>query len=194
MFQEDLQADEDQDHTAAQLCLGLEAAAEHTAHAHANSREHKGGGGDQAGGREDLPLAHAQEGEAHAHRQGINAGGHSHGEHLFGAEGGVHLLLVIVPQRLPDHAAADEAEQHKGDPVVDAGDGRRKPHAQQPADSRHQALEAAEIQSGQQVMPEILLPAGQTLADGDGKGIHGKPYRNEKQLNQSHILLPLCII
>lgn len=40
-------------------------------------------------------------------------------------------------------------------------------------------------------MPEVLFPAGQTLADGYGKGIHGKPHRNEKQLNQTHILLPL---
>ena len=38
---------------------------------------------------------------------------------------------------------------------------------------------------------EVLFPAGQTLADGYGKGIHGKPHRNEKQLNQTHILLPL---
>ena len=36
MFQEDLQADEDQDHTAAQFRLGLEAAAEYAAHAHAH--------------------------------------------------------------------------------------------------------------------------------------------------------------
>ena len=40
-------------------------------------------------------------------------------------------------------------------------------------------------------MPEVLFPAGQTLADGYGKGVHGKPHRNEKQLNQTHILLPL---
>ena len=63
--------------------------------------------------------------------------------------------------------------------------------AQQPADGRHQALESAEVEPSQQIMPEVLFPAGQTLADGYGKGIHGKPHRNEKQLNQTHILLPL---
>ena len=75
--------------------------------------------------------------------------------------------------------------------MVDAGDGSRKPHAQQPADGRHQALESAEVEPSQQIMPEVLFPAGQTLADGYSKGIHGKPHRNEKQLNQTHILLPL---
>ena len=191
MLQQDLQADENQDHAAAQLRPGLEAAAEHTAHTHPHRRKHKGDGADQGSRPQDLPAGHAQKGKADPHRQGIDAGGHRQGQHRPEAEGGIQFLLLGAAAGFPDHAAADEAEQYKGNPVVDAGDRLGKAHPQQPADGRHQPLKAAEVEPGQQVVPEILFPAGEPLADGDGKGIHRKPYGNETQLDQTHLLLPL---
>ena len=79
MLQQDLQADENQDHAAAQLRPGLEATAEHTAHTHPHRRKHKGDGADQGSRPQDLPAGHAQKGKADPHRQGIDAGGHRQG-------------------------------------------------------------------------------------------------------------------
>ena len=43
------------------------------------------------------------------------------------------------------------------------------------------------------IFPLITFPyvSRVLLADGNGKGIHRKPYGNETQLDQTHLLLPL---
>ena len=40
-------------------------------------------------------------------------------------------------------------------------------------------------------MPEVLFPAGQTLADGYGKRVHRKPNPNQKKLHKSHMFFSL---
>ena len=71
-----------------------------------------------------------------------------------------------------NHARADDAEQDKGDPVIDRGDVLFKLLAEQVADRGHQRLETAEIQADDQHVLRLQLLHGEPLADRDGEGVH----------------------
>ena len=185
MFQQDLAAHEDQDDAAGELCPGLILEAEDVADLEPRGGEDEGGAADEADGGHDVDPR--QQGEGDAHGQGVDAGGHGQQQHGLEGEGAVVRpgLLVVGPGLL-HHAAADEAEQDEGHPVVDGGDVALKGGAQEVAQARHQGLEAAEPGADDEVMPTSQLPGGKTLADGDGEGVHGEAHGDEKEFQNAH--------
>ena len=60
-----------------------------------------------------------------------------------------------------------------------------KARSEQIADKRHQRLKPAEIQSDADVMPCFWFSCGKSLANGDGKGIHGKPDGENEKLDKA---------
>src|SRR4029079_1350738 len=81
-----------------------------------------------------------------ADRERIDARRHREKEHDAKSE-----QVVLAPRRrglrapgFPEHLRADAPEQNEGDPVVPGLDQRSDAGADQPADDRHQSLEAAE--------------------------------------------------
>ena len=53
--------------------------------------------------------------------------------------------------------------------------------AQKISQERHKALEASEVQADDGGVFQAHFLHGKTLADRDGKGVHGKPDGDEKQ-------------
>ena len=182
MLQQDLDAHQHQHHAAEQLRPGLVLRAENIAHLQTDGGQHKGDHADEQHRRHNL---HLQEGKGHAHGQRVDAGGDGQGQHGSEGEGIVQLLLLAL-EGLADHVAADDPQQHKGDPVIHAGDQRLKLPSQHIADGGHQRLEAAEVRTHNQRMPGLRLAHGKPLADRHRKGVHAQPHRNEKQFNQAH--------
>jgi len=68
-------------------------------------------------------------------------------EHGLKRQRAVELILVLG-QRLADHVAADDAQQHERDPVIDGGDKLLKLRAEQIAQQRHERLKTAEPRPG----------------------------------------------
>lgn len=182
MLQQDLAAHEDQHHAAQQLGLALVLGAEHIAHLQADGREDKGDHANEQHRPEDI---HPQEGKGDAHGQGIDAGGNGQGDHGFEGEGIVQLFLFLA-QGLADHVAADEAQQHKGDPMVDADDEGLELGTQQVADEGHQRLKAAEVGTHAQGVLHFSLAHGKALANGHGKGVHAQANSDEEQFQNAH--------
>ena len=94
--------------------------------------------------------------------------------------------MLLRAAGLPDHIAADKDQQHKGDPVVHAGDEGLKLGAQQPAQEGHQGLKAAEPQSCGEHVDRAHSAHRQTLADGDSEGVHGQPHGQDEQFQKTH--------
>ena len=114
MLEQNLHADEDENDTAGQLCAALVARAEEIADPNAHEREHKGRAADERDGGRDV---HAEEGERDADGQRVDARGDRQREELAIADAPAVLdLLFLLLAALADHIAADEGEQHKGDP------------------------------------------------------------------------------
>ena len=151
--------------------------------------EQGGYNADDYGGDPDGDIDH---GEAEAHGQRIQAGGH--GEHHHGHPAGGVLDAVaglVVFECLAQHALGHEYQQAEGDPVAHAGNQLAYRQAGGPADYGHQGLEEAEVPC----QPEILAPVdlSQTDAGGDGHGkrIHGKGHGDGTHIEQGHVAVPL---
>ena len=189
MLQQDLAAHEDQDDAAGELRPGLILQAEDVADLQSGGGEDKGGAADEADGGHDVDPR--QQGEGDAHGQGVDAGGDGQEQHGLEGEGAVvRPGLLVIGQGLLHHAAADEAEQDEGHPVVDGGDVALEGGAQEVTEARHQGLEAAEPGADDEVMPTSELAGGETLADGDGEGVHGEAHGDEKEFQNAHIKYP----
>ena len=190
MLQQNLQADENQDHTAGDLRLFLVPQTEPVAHHHAHAAEHKGGAADDADGRHNV---HPQEREGNAHGQRVNAGGNGQQGQLAKAQRPCFFgLLVVALPHFPEHMPADEGQQAEGDPVVNAGDVLLKAAAQRPARQGHQGLKAAEKQGQQAGVPPVECSVHiQALAHRHRKGVHGKAHADQKQFCESHMYLLL---
>ena len=180
VLQQDLQADEDQDHAPGDLRLRLVLQAEDVPDVDAQGRQQKGGHADETGGRQD---ANRKEGKGDAHSQRVDAGGHSQQQHGAHSQIVAELLGLL---RLPDHAQADDRQQGEGDPVIHAGDEALEAKAQQPAQQRHQRLKAPEIGAHQDSMPRPQAPQTQALADGDREGVHAQAHSDQQQFKQAH--------
>ena len=185
MFQQDLATHEDQDDAAGELRPGLVPETEDVASLQARGGEEEGRRTDEAYRRHDADPR--QQGEGDTHGQGVDAGGDGQEQHVPEGKGAVvRSGLPVLRKRLLHHAAADEAEQKKGHPVVHGGDVALKGGAQQVANAGHQGLEAAEPGADDKIVLPSELLGGQTLADGDGEGVHGQAYGDEKEFQNAH--------
>ena len=184
MLEQNLHADEDENDTAGQLCAALVARAEEIADPNAHEREHKGRAADERDGGRDV---HAEEGERDADSQRVDARGDRQREELAIANAPTVLgLLFLLLAALADHIAADEGEQHKGDPMIPALDVAREPAAEQIARERHERLKAAEEQRQQQRVALVDPLHAEALADGHGKSVHRKTDADQEQFKKSH--------
>jgi len=171
VLQQDFYPQQHQNYSSQQLCLVLQLRAEPVAYGHSGKGDDKGGNADDGGGADDF---HPEKGKGYAHRQRVDAGGDGKNEKLLYIKAGGFLLTA--PDGLDDHLAADEAQQTEGNPVVDAGYIALKLPPQKPAQAGHQRLEPAEEKSDYPGLTEIEFSHAQALANGNGKGVHGKTY------------------
>ena len=79
MLQQDLQAQQDQDHAAGQLRPASVPCAEQASNLDARAGKQKGDGANKEGCCANMYL---KEGKAHAHRQSVNTGGYGQGQHF----------------------------------------------------------------------------------------------------------------
>ena len=158
-----------------------------------NDRYYKG---DNTNGRGCYPDIDIEEGHRNAHGQGIYACGNGHQEHSTWSEVSI-MLLVVTPDRLTYHIQTYEAEQHKGDPVVNALDVGLEGAAEEVADEGHACLKAAEVQACDESVAGFQLLHRKALADGHGHGIHGKSHGQNEQFENGHRMSPylyLCSV
>ena len=126
-----------------------------------------------------------QKGKCHADCQRVDAGSHCQRQHGFEGEGAVHRFLFVA-HRLADHVAADQRQQDKGNPMIDACDHRLKLFAHRISDQRHERLKSAEIQTDIHIMPRPQFMHRKPLADRHGKGVHRKSDGNDNQIKHTH--------
>ena len=186
MLNEDLCADAHQNDAAEYLGLTAQPAAEFFAQQMARKAADERDAGDEGSRRGDV---HIQRGKADADSQRIDAGGEGLHHHQLIAERAAHRARLRRAQLLdgvPDHFAADEAQQCKGDPVVKRAHHIGEGAARKIPGHGHQALKHAE---GQRREGGLVPPqAGKTHAVGDGhrKCVHRKPQREYEQGDRIH--------
>ena len=73
------------------------------------------------------------------------------------------IRASLFGEGFPDHVAANDGQQAKGDPVVDKGDLLPELGPHKVADQGHQRLKAAEPQPHQGHLPRIYLPQSLSL-------------------------------
>lgn len=168
VLEQDLSTHKDEHSAAEQLRAGFVFKPEHMADPNADARQNKGRRADKADRRKDADL---KKGEGDADGERVDAGRDGQRQHRAERERVAEVLLILLA-RLADHIRADQAEQHKGDPVVDACDKRLKAHAECEADERHEHLKTAEINADRERVLRLQLPHAQPLADRNGEGIH----------------------
>ena len=145
MLEQDLRAEQDEDHAAGKLGLALVAQAEHVAEPDAGRGKDEGDRADERNGGHDARAGQERERDADGER--VDTCCNRQQEHGLERERAVELVLVLG-QRLADHVAADDAQQHECDPVVDGGDKLLKLRAEQIAQQRHERLKTAEPRPG----------------------------------------------
>ena len=183
MLKQDFDADQDEDNAAEYLRFALEQRAEAFAEEGGNQREQQGGQSDDAARREDL---HLKQRKADADSKSVDAGRNGLGDN--GAERKVDVTFFLLRMnRFPNHLAADESKQQKGNPVVKRRDQRREGSAQKVAQQRHQSLEQAEHCRPHKGVAEktvFVTVTGNAHAVGhrNRKGVHRKSHRNHQQV------------
>ena len=86
----------------------------------------------------------------------------------------------MLVQRFPYHVDPNDPQQDKCDPVVDRRDGVPELYSQKITGKRHSSLKTAKPQTYGHRLSGSDLFHRQPLADGYGKSIHGKSYRQDK--------------
>ena len=198
MLKQDLGADENEHDAAGQGGLILKSGTEFVTDQDAKRAQGKGGNTDDGDGYEQIDL---EKGEGDTDGQGVDAGGYGHQGKLAQIKARTFslaflllvtaltavLLFTHLTDNVPDHFAADEGEQGKGDPVVNGDDVILELAAQQVADGGHERLKAAEKGGDDEHVLDIdTVTHLKTAADGHGKGVHGQPHTGQKNLNKSH--------
>ena len=150
MLQQNLDAQQDQHHAARKLRRRLVPRAEYVANTNARRRKGKGHAANEQHGRHNIHLQKCK-GDTDCER--VNAGRHRKRQH--GAEAKRVIQALRPGPRLLDHAAADQREQQKRDPVIDRDNHRLKPNAEHVAEQRHQRLKAAEIDANSRRMSRL---------------------------------------
>ena len=191
MFDEYLQADEDEDDAAPKLSLQASGDAAPEADAEQESRQRQGErheADDAHGGQDGRHALHAQEGERNAHGQGVDACGH--GQHEDDPQaGGVEVVAALFfLERFAHHAPAQKGQDAEGYPVVHVLDEVAECACAGPSDERHQRLEQSEEEGHRQHgAPEGALQQD-AACDGDGEAVHGKSHGQKPDFNLSHFL------
>lgn len=171
MFQEDLQPHSDQNDAAGEFSLRFVFCPKDMTDLDAKGGEQEGRHANEADGGDDVNL---QEGEGDANGEGINASRNGKKKHGLDVER-IICLFFLLRQCLANHGDADEREQNKGNPVINRGNVGLKLFAEKEAEEWHASLKAAEPQADDGRLAYAQLSHGESLADGDGKGIHGEP-------------------
>ena len=147
--------------------------------------------GDDADDQGCLDDVDRKEGEGDADRQRVDAGGNGEDEEFLYVQ--VFQLLLLLPlfaralmQAFPDHLAADEGQQDKGDPVVDGGDVGLELHAEKIAGHRHQELEPPEEEGDDKSPSPGKLFHRQALDHRDGEGVHRQADPESDKCNNAH--------
>ena len=182
MFEQHLQADEDQHDAACDLRRLLPTRAEHAADIQA-------GGGEQAGGDADddhrKPDVERHECEAHADGEGVDAAGHGERQHVPPIEfRGLLGVLLFFFEGFAHHIAADQSEQAENDPMVHGGHVFAERAGREIAEQREKRLESAEPQGGFERIDAAKLLDGQAFANGDSERVHGHGHANKQNLNE----------
>lgn len=183
VFQKDFDTHADEDDAACNLRLGLVTKTKDVPDLHADGGEQEGGNPDEGDCGYDV---HFQKSEGDANGQGVNAGGQGKQEHGLERQGVVRFFLLFG-QGLPEHGDANEGEQYESDPVIDGGNIGFEALAQEKADQWHEALKTAKPQSDNTRFLQIHFFQSQSLADGDGKCIHGESDGDQKQFYNTHV-------
>lgn len=181
MLDQDFAAHQDQDEASGQLGFCLVSDAKQMACSDSDDGECEGNKTNEDYGGHNLYL---KEGKGYANGQRINAGGNGQNDHSFCIHGGVQIVLQIFGKCLFYHVKTDYGQENEGNPVIHGGDGVFKTGAEIVAEKRHTCLKTAEIEADNNGMGFLELWHGETLTDGDGKGIHGEADSNEKKLDQ----------
>ena len=176
MLDQNFEADQDQDDAAGPFCFGLVEDSEYSADFNADHGKYERGTADKA---DCLQNPDIQKCEGDADGQCVNAGGYGQNQHGFDIDGGITGLSLIVHGFL-HHVKTDDAKQDKRNPVIVRFDGTLETDAQHIADPGHEGLETAKIQADDERVLRAHLLHGKTLADGNGKGVHGKACCQKK--------------
>ncbi len=168
MFQQDLEAQEDEDDPAGKLCLGFVFCTENISDPDAESGDHEGRHSDEQDGGDDV---YVQECECDAHCQCVDTCGHCQQKHGADIQRAA-LIVAVTGQCFLDHVRTDDAEQDEGDPVVDRRDLVAELNAEQITDRRHQRLEPAEPRAHDDGPAEGDLRHCKPLTDRDGERVH----------------------
>ena len=107
-------------------------------------------------------------------------------EHGFHRKVIISLSILVAAQGFLNHIEPDDGQQGKSHPVVDAGNCLGKQGAQEEADQGHQRLKSAEPHAAQGACLPGAALHGQSLADGDGKGIHTQAQSQQQQFSNTH--------
>lgn len=182
MLQQNFDSHENQDDTAGDFCLCLEFQTEGISDFDTCEGKDKGDNTNEGNGRYNLNL---QEGISDTDCKGINAGCYGEQKHSLNIDR-VRSVLLFLGERFFYHVGTYQSQKDKGNPVVDCRDVALKACAQQIAEGRHQSLKAAEPESDNQRLFHGKLFHGKSLADSDGKGVHGKTDSSDKQGKKTH--------
>lgn len=143
MFEQNLTSEDNQHDAAGKLRARLIARAEHVSDFDTSRGQHERRTPNDRHGGQDRNL---QKSKRDADRQRIDARRNGEREHRPKRERIVELLRL--PARFLYHIGADEGEQHKSNPMVNARDVLLEPDAERIAEQRHQKLKAAEVRTG----------------------------------------------
>lgn len=143
MLEQNLTSEGNQHDAAGKLRARLIARAEHVSDFDASRGQHERRTPNDRHGGQDRNL---QKSKRDADRQRVDARRNGEREHRPKRERIVELLRL--PARFLYHIGADEGEQHKSNPVVNARDVLLEPDAERIAEQRHQKLKAAEVRTG----------------------------------------------
>ena len=117
MLDQDLDADADQDEAADDLHALAEERSEAPAEVQADGGEDEG---DDADHDRRIPDLDAEERQGQAHGERVDARRHGEHDERRPARGVLRgALLLVAPDRLVDHVAADGDQEAEGDPVVE---------------------------------------------------------------------------
>ena len=140
------------------------------------------GEGHHTDDRTCAPDVDPHESEAHAHGEGVDAGGHGQQQKPSVGQGRLPGLVVVAPEGGVDHASADKGQQNKGDPGAEPGDVMAYGAAQQPAQQGHDKLKCAEVHAHEQAVANVESFDRQSAGDGHGKGVQGQTHGDEKDI------------
>ena len=130
-----------------------------------------------------------------AYGQGVNRGGNGENQvldqvNLFGILAVAFVLILVYGKGFPQHLAANKGQKDKGNPVVDGSDDAHELTAECPTDHGHAGLKPAKEQTEHHGDFKVDLFHAETLADGNGKGVHRKANGEQHELCESHSLAP----